>query len=130
MSNLTEARNTPALLGPMCYVRRVAAGSTVFAGGLTAQSADGTVKPAGDAAGLIVLGRAENTAVSGEELRITTGLFIYDNGAGAEALDLADIGNPCYALDDHTVGAAGGTNKVKAGIVKDITPEGVIVEIN
>ena len=39
MANLTEARNTPELIGNMRYTRLVAAGATVYAGTLVAQTA-------------------------------------------------------------------------------------------
>ena len=79
---------------------------------------------------LTVLGRAENTAESGETVRIRTGKFIFENGASAEALAVTDIGATAYALDDQTVGKAGGTNKIKAGTVLDVTTAGVVVKIN
>lgn len=128
MAALTQARNTIELLGPMSYERE--AGSKIFAGSLAAQNAGGKAVPASDTAALTVLGRAENTAESGETVRIRTGKFIFENGASAEALAVTDIGATAYALDDQTVGKAGGTNKIKAGTVLDVTTAGVVVKIN
>ena len=62
---------------------------------------------------------------SKEELALL--IFLYENGEGSEALTQADIGADCFVCDDQTVGKIGGTNKVKAGVVLDVTPEGVAV---
>ena len=129
MSALTQERNTTELLGPISYERVVASGKTVYAGSLVAQDANGKAVPAADAANLVVLGRAENTAAAGETVRIRTGLFVFDSGASGEAITVTAIGSACYALDDHTVGLAGGTNTVKAGVVADVIADGVVVKI-
>ena len=129
MSALTQERNTIELLGGISYERVVAAGNTVYAGSLVAQNASGKAVPAADAANLVVLGRAENTAAAGETVRVRTGLFVYDSGTSGEAITVTAIGATCYALDDHTVGLAGGTNTVKAGVVADVIADGVVVKI-
>ena len=125
---LTEERNTRELLcGAPTYEYVRTAAAAILAGGLVAQNADGKAVPASDSAGLIVLGRAENSAAAGEEVRARTGAYLYSNGSGAEALDAAAIGAVCYAVDDETVGAKGGTNAVPAGIVLDALEDGVAV---
>lgn len=129
MSALTRERNTIELLGAISYERTVAAGKTVYAGALTAQNADGKAVPAADAAGLVVLGRAENTAAAGETVLIRTGIFLYDSGTATEAITVTAIGKPCYALDDQTIGIKGGTNAIAAGIVADVMTDGVAVKI-
>lgn len=129
MSALTQERNTIELLGGISYERVVAAGNTVYAGSLVAQNASGKAVPAADAANLVVLGRAENTAAAGETVRIRTGLFVFDSGTSGEAITVTAIGSTCYALDDHTVGLAGGTNTIKAGVVADVIADGVVVKI-
>lgn len=128
MAALTQARNTIELLGPMSYERE--AGSKIFAGSLVAQNASGKAVPASDTAALTVLGRASNTAAAGEKVRIRTGRFIFENGTSTEALAVTDIGATAYALDDQTVGKTGGTNKIKAGTVLDVTTAGVVIKIN
>ena len=63
MAALTEPRNTRELhVGAVhySYEREVAASATVYAGALAAQDASGNAVPASDAAGLVVLGRAED----------------------------------------------------------------------
>ncbi len=132
MATLTEARNTRELhVGAVKYNydREVASG-TIYAGALAAQNADGKAAPASDTAGLVVLGRAEATVGAGETLVIRRGAFLFDNGTSTEALTVADIGAVCYVVDDHTVGKVGGTNAVPAGVVMDVTDDGVTVLIN
>lgn len=130
MSKLTENRNTPELhIGAVKYYFERTAGETIFAGSLVAQDASGNAVAAKDAANLIVLGRAENSAASGEKIVAKKGCFLFENGTDGEALTLANIGNDCYIVDDQTVGKIGGTNKIKAGKVIDVTDDGVAVLI-
>ena len=60
---------------------------------------------------------------------IRTGVLLFDNGTSSEELAAADIGTAAFIVDDHTVGKVGGTNHIPAGIVIDVTAEGVAVEI-
>jgi len=132
MAGLTEARNTKELhIGAVHYnYEREVASGTIYAGALTAQNAAGKAVPASDAASLVVLGRAEATVAAGETLVIRRGAYLYDNAtATAEVLTVADIGAGCFVIDDHTVGKVGGTNKIKVGIVLDVTDDGVAVLI-
>ena len=132
MSALTQARNTAELhVGAIHYIfeREVASGNTVYAGCIAAQNSSGKAVPASDTANLVVLGRAERTVGEGEPVLIRTGVFLFDNGTSSEELTAADIGAVAYIVDDHTVGKVGGTNKIPAGIVVDVTADGVAVEI-
>ena len=132
MAALIEPRNTRELhVGAVHYKyeRVVVASATVYAGSLAAQDASGNAVPASDAAGLVVLGRAEATVSEGGVLVIRRGAFLFDNGSDGEELTVADIGSDCYVVDDQTVGKLGGTNKVKAGKVLDVTDDGVAVLI-
>lgn len=128
MAKLTEVRNTPELhAGGIKYSYSCTAASEIFAGALVARNGENLAVPAADAAGVVVLGRAENSAAAGEKIVVKRGVFLYENGEGSEALTQADIGADCFVCDDQTVGKIGGTNKVKAGVVLDVTPEGVAV---
>lgn len=130
MAKLTEVRNTPELhTGGVKYHYERTAGSEIFAGAIAAQNAEGLAVPAADAPGLVVLGRAENSAGAAEKAVIKKGTFLFENGEGSETLTVADIGADCFIVDDQTVGKIGGTNKVKAGVVLDVTPDGVAVII-
>ena len=130
MAALTEGRNTTELhVGGVHYSYSREAAETIYAGALAAQNADGKAVPASDAAGLVVLGRAETGANAGFGVVIRKGAYLYNNSEGSEALTAADIGKECFVVDDNTVGKVGGTNKVKAGIVLDVTENGVAVLI-
>ena len=132
MSALTQARNTAELhVGAIHYnfEREIASDNTVYAGGIAAQNSSGKAVPASDTANLVVLGRAEGTVGAGGKVVIRTGVFLFDNGTSSEELTAADIGAAAYIVDDHTVGKIGGTNHIPAGIVIDVTADGVAVEI-
>ena len=130
MAALTEGRNTTELhVGGVHYSYSREAAATIYAGALAAQNADGKAVPASDAAGLVVLGRAETGANAGFSVLIRKGAYLCNNGEGAEALTGADIGKECFVVDDNTVGKVGGTNKVKAGTVLDVTENSVAVLI-
>ena len=132
MAALSQARNTAELhVGALHYnfEREVASDNTVYAGGIAAQNSSGKAVPASDTANLVVLGRAEATVGAGGNLVIRTGVFLFDNGTSSEELTAADIGAAAFIVDDHTVGKVGGTNHIPAGIVIDVTADGVAVEI-
>ena len=108
MANLTEARNTPELIGNMRYTRLVASGATVYAGTLVAQ----------------------NTASAGEEVEICGGRYIFDNGTSGEAITSAMIGSSAKVIDNHTVGCSGGAAGIVAGTILDVTSDGVVIQIH
>ncbi|OQA83486.1 MAG: hypothetical protein BWY31_02870 [Lentisphaerae bacterium ADurb.Bin242] len=133
MSALTSNRNTTEIL---CHaqkfhrIKTVKDNTTLYVGSIAAIAAStGKAEPAADSANLVVLGRVEGFTADGKAI-IKTGVFKFDNGADSEALSIADVNKTVYALDDHTVGKSGGTNKIKAGILRDIDRDGqVIVEL-
>ena len=123
MSALTSNRNTPEIL---CHsqkfhrIKSIKANTTLYTGSIAAVSTS---------TGLAVVGRVEGFTSDGRAV-IKSGVFKFDNGTSTEALGLESLNKTVYALDDHTVGKVGGTNKIKAGILRDIDSDGqVIVEI-
>ena len=131
MSALTEARNTPEIAaGGVHYTREltVAGGSTVYAGAITAVNSSGYAIPATSTGNITVVGRAENTASGGETVKTRSGMFVY-KPVSSGAVTLNDVNKPCYVQDDQTVTLTGGTTAVLAGIVRDVTSEGVVAEI-
>ena len=130
MSKLSENRNTPELhVEAVKYHYERTADGEIYAGSLVGQNSAGNAVAAADTANLVILGRAENSAVAGEKVVAKKGCFLFENGEGSEALTVADIGKDCYIVDDQTVGKIGGTNKIKAGKVIDVTADGVAVLI-
>lgn len=133
MSALTANRNTPEIL---CHAQKlhrlktIKSGSTMYVGSIGAiSSATGKAEPASDSANLIVVGRVEGFSATGKII-MKSGVFKYDNGTSTEALTYADLNKTVYVIDDHTVGKVGGTNKIKAGVLRDIDEDGqVVVEL-
>ena len=131
MSALTQARNTPEIAaGGVHYTREftVAGGSTVYAGAITAVNSSGYAVPATSSGSITVVGRAENTATGGETVKTRSGMFLY-SPVSSGAVTLSDLNKACYVQDDQTVTLTGGTTAVPAGVVRDVTSEGVVAEI-
>lgn len=131
MSALTAPRDTREIYcnaTTLHRVRNVAPNAIIYPGAIVAVKADGNAVPASDAAGLTVIGRVESYAAQGRVIA-KSGVFIYANATATEALGASEINKICYVIDDQTVGKIGGTNKIPAGIVRDITPDGVVVEL-
>ena len=129
------ARNTPKRDGDLLEPG-VAAATLLEAGHMAARNAAGYAVPAADAAGLVVLGRTENTvdntggADGAERVRILRKKgFCFDN-SGTAPLTIANVGENAYVEDSVTVTtAAGATNDIIAGKILDVDSDGVWVEI-
>ncbi len=132
MGALTAARNTKesgARVANFLRDKVVKTPGSLFVGASGAIDADNKAVPASDTAGLIVLGRVERIYTGGDGLEhalIKSGLFAFNNGSAAEALDSSDIGSLVYVVDDQTFGAVGGTNHVKGGVLRDIDADGLL----
>lgn len=126
----TADRNTEARPGEFVECD-VAANTTIYLGTIVAVDAQGNAVPASDAAGLTVLGRAEETVVNtgaagAKVIVIRRGIFLWDN-SGAAALTKAHIGTIAYVADDQTVANAS-VNAIKAGLVVGINTDGVWID--
>ena len=75
-----------------------------------------------------MVGRAENTATGGETVKTRSGRFLY-SPVSSGAVSLSDLNKQCYVQDDQTITLTGGTAAVPAGVVRDVTSEGVVAEI-
>ena len=131
MSALTEARDTREIAaGGVHYTREftVASGSTVYAGAITAVNSSGKAVPATSQGAITVVGRAENTASSGETVKTRSGMFLY-NPVSNGAISVNDVNKKCYIADDQTVTLTSGSSAVTAGVVRDVIPGGVVTEI-
>ena len=131
MSALTEVRDTREIAaGGIHYTREftVASGSTVYAGAITAVNTSGKAVPATSSGAITVVGRAENTAASGETVRTRSGMFLY-SPVNSGAIGLSDLNKTCYVTDDQTVTLTSGSSAVVAGVVRDVTAGGVVTEI-
>ena len=109
----------------------VAASTEIFAGALVGIQA-GYLVPAANTAGIRPIGRAEayvdNSSGSDGDLdaEVGVGVFNFANDT-SDPVVVANIGYPCYVLDDQTVANVAGTAGVIAGIVEEVNSFGVMV---
>jgi hypothetical protein len=98
------------------------------------QGADVTAK-ANDAATYSCVGVCSTGVTGGAgdgdvKVNVQTGVFNFANSAGIDAITAANIGQPCFAVDDQTVAktSAGGI-RAAAGVIEDVDSEGVWVAV-
>lgn len=134
---LTQERNTPERHGKV-YEGPAAAAVKVFAGGIAAIDASGNITKGATSATLRGVGRIEESVdntgggAGAQRIQYRKGVFPYNNSAGGDEITRADIGKPCYLVDDETVAKTAApveSNPTRgvAGIVDDITSDGVWV---
>jgi len=128
------AFDTPELPSGNFVTLGLAAAASIVAGQLVARNAAGNAVKADDAAGLVVIGRAEadadNTGGGAGDVSvlIKRGTFRFDNSV-ANAIAADDIGKIAFVEDDeNTVAATGGTNNIPAGIIRRVDADGVWVD--
>lgn len=132
---LSSDRNTLRAEGGVLQQKMAAV--KVFAGALVARNASGYLTKGATATTLIGVGRAEeqvdNSGGSAGDklLRVRPGIFRYGNSASTDAITIAEIGKPCYIVDDETVAKTDGTGtRSIAGFVADVDANGVWVEFD
>ncbi len=115
----------------------LAASAVVFAGGIVALAASGFVAAGTTATGLVAVGVAthyqDNTAggAGDQHVDVKIGCFAFDNSAAADEITAADVGKPCYLVDDHTVAKTDGeATRSLAGIIDGVDDFGVWVLID
>lgn len=132
---LAKDRNTVRIDGDE---RRggLAASVAVFAGALVMRNASGYLTKGQTALNLIGAGRAleQKTGGSGAgdvDLRYAPGIYRFGNSASTDQITIAEIGKPCYAVDDETVAKTSGTNtRSIAGFVEGVDAQGVWVRFD
>ena len=132
MAALTTERQTPKMgeyMLPDDLQPGVKTGFKIFGGSIVVSDPanGGFAVPGLTKLGLMVLGRAEatvdNTIVGatdgGLTIHVRRGAFKVNNSAGADAIGLANKGQPCYLVDDNTVAltSGNGTRSVAGTIV-------------
>jgi len=142
MAGLAASRNTAELAEDKERFYPVEANTNVYLGGMVGFDANGYVAPMSAAAGLKIIGRAEqmynetypgqnplnNPGAAGSvSVKVRRGVFLLDNAAGGAAILQQHIGGVAYSTDDHTVGNsdAGGTLSA-CGRIVDIDISGGI----
>lgn len=135
MANITNERDTRARSFSLLYFLLVAS-VTVYKGGLagifTSGANKGKAQAAGDTANMKVVGIFEDSVDNtddGKGANIRPGCFLFGNSA-TNALTDDHLFQPCYVEDDQTVSSDKGVNGVEAGVVIEVTSEGVWVLVN
>ena len=132
---LSAPRNTPQALGDM---RRsgLAASVVVFAGAMLMRNSSGYLTKGQTATGLVGAGRAEASATGGAgagdvSVDWKAGTFRFKNSSAGDAITIADIGKPCWSVDDETVAKTSGTNtRSIAGFIHEVDAQGVWVRFD
>lgn len=133
---LNADRETPLRNGDLVAVP-VAAGARIYAGALVVARPAGYAAPGSAAAGLICLGRADEPAdnTDGAHGAVSVqvrrrGAFLWNNAGGADKVGPADVGKPCFIVDDETVAKTdrAGTRS-RAGVVVSVGADGVWVDV-
>jgi hypothetical protein len=133
---LAADRNTPRLSEPGLKEGGVAATTLIYAGALVMRNSSGYLTKGATATTLIGVGRAEervnNTGSAGDKtVKVREGVFRFGNSSSSDLITFADIGKPCYAVDDETVAKTSGTNtRSIAGFVYAVDAQGVWVEFS
>lgn len=128
---LTAERQTPKMASSAVAVVPVKAGVKIYNGALVVIDA-GYAKPGVSAAGLISVGRAnqtrDNTGGGNGDLTVEVqrGVFKYANH-GINTVVAANLFGTAYVEDDQTVGNLS-TDKSAAGKIVQIDSDGVWVE--
>ena len=111
----------------------VLANAVIPAGVMVAITAAGYATNAADTAALRVIGVSTESVDATDEssgaltIEVSRDVFRMENSAD-HALDLADVGQPCYVEDNQTVGTDPGSHSVLAGIVLEADANGVYVD--
>lgn len=129
----TPSRNTRELKCDALKISRkieVADGVDLYIGCIAAINPDGELIPAADSAtAQIIVGRVEDITEDAEGVlygHVCSGVYGYANGASGEALTIADLNKIVFVVDAATVGKVGGTNKVIAGVLRDVAANGTV----
>lgn len=108
MTALSAARNTPRRQGKR-FSYPVSGAHTIHAGGMvTLLTSGGWAVPAGTASAGHSVGIACSSVAGGgtnglNNVEVERDVGLFENSASGDLITHADIGNPCYIVDDQTV---------------------------
>jgi len=115
----------------------LAASVKVFAGALVMRNAAGYLTKGATATGSVGVGRAEEVvdnsdgAAGDKALTYRPGIFQFANSGSTDAITIAEIGDPCFVVDDETVAKTDGSGtRSPAGFVADVDAQGVWVRFD
>lgn len=131
MTALTHDRNTPRR-DALQFSFPVAADAHIFTGAIVVIQPDGYAAPGYTDNGLKAVGIAQETVnnMNGGDgaatVNVRRGCFALKQ---SDTITLADVGSPCYLVDDQTVSMTDDDEtRSLAGIVRDVDGNGVWVE--
>lgn len=134
---LAADRNTPRAASSDNKSLLIAASMLIYAGALVARSATGYATKGAAATTLVGVGRAaervDNSSGSAGDKRIKVepGIFRFANSSSTDEITIAEIGKPCFIVDDQTVAKTNGSStRSVAGFVHDVDSIGVWVEFD
>jgi hypothetical protein len=135
MTALTQDRQTPQRVGDI-FQGGMAASVTIYAGAIVMRNASGYLTKGQAATALVGVGRAEERAINGTSAGGTSityrkGCFRFGNSTSTDLITIADIGKPCFVVDDQTVAKTDGSAaRSIAGFVADVDANGVWVDFD
>lgn len=121
---------SPDEVDPSLLSLPVAASTIIYAGTFVASDASGNAVPASSNSALKLWGRCEvqvdNSAgtAGAKRVQVRQGVFAFNNsGAGVDQITAANIGLPCYAVDDNVVALTDGNGaRPFAGVIFPFDP--------
>lgn len=143
---LTKGRKTAKAALPGKLTAGIVAGVTCFQGGLAilasgyarpgrqGQGADNTAKAADAAtyraAGVFTETKTGGAANGDVTIDIEEGPWLFKNSAAGAAITIAEIGKPCFIIDDETVAKTNpNSTRAVAGVVRGFEGDQVIVDV-
>lgn len=130
---LTQDRNTARAEGELKSLG-VAASQLIYGGAIVARNALGYAVAGVAALGLVGVGRADEQvdnsagAAGDETIRVRPGTYRYANSSSTDEITIAEIGKPCFIVDDQTVAKTSNSGaRSAAGIIVDVDALGVWV---
>lgn len=134
MVALTADRNTPEALGTE-REGLLGAVQSIFIGSILMRNVAGHLIKGATALGSFGAGRAEkrgsSTTAGVTSQRYRPGVHRFANSTAGDLIVTADIGAPCYIVDDQTVAKTNGTGtRSPAGAVDGVDANGVWVRFD
>lgn len=138
MTALSAERSTKRLAGNTAFSVPVGV-DVVYRGGMVGRNSSGYAVAASSDVSQRVIGVAmetvDNSAGSAgdKSVRVERGCFWFGNSASGDAITIADVGEPCFVVDDQTVARTAGdagTRQIAGRVVAVDSALGVCVEID
>ena len=112
----------------------MAAAVKAYAGGIAVLDSSGNVRPGATGKGYRCVGRFETTVDNSNgsagdlTVVVRSGVFNFANSASTDQITKADVGKPCYIVDDQTVARLSNSGaRSQAGVVFRVDTDGVWV---